>query len=107
MVAGVAATGDFKIKILGLAAKRACLSRSNSKPWASAHTDQRPGNARASGLRAFSLRAIAGMTDMFRHIGEWRKSRCFALPSLGLRATGLEAAPFSWILITPIHFSKS
>ena len=43
---------------------------------------------------------------MFRSYREWRKSRCFALPSLGLRAIGLEAAPFSWILSTPVNFLK-
>ncbi|RJT53478.1 hypothetical protein CKQ54_22465 [Rahnella variigena] len=49
------------------------ISRSRSRPWASAHTDQRPGNARASGLRAFLLRAVAGTTDMFWCNSEWRK----------------------------------
>ncbi|RJT48881.1 hypothetical protein CKQ54_13465 [Rahnella variigena] len=55
----------------------------------------RPIAATPQDPRALSLRAIAGTMDMFQHIGEWRKSRCFALPSLGLRAYGLEAAPFS------------
>jgi len=35
--------------------------------------------------------------DMFWYFRGWRKSRHFVLPSLGLRAIGLEAAPFSWI----------
>ena len=46
----------FELKLkLKLKLKLMLMLKSNSKSrsWASAHTDQRPGNARASGLRAF------------------------------------------------------
>jgi hypothetical protein len=94
------------------------ISRSRSRPWASAHTDLGGGLSPPPPKtpRALSLRAVAGTTDVFRGYSKWRKSRCFALPSLGVtrpaaspfgpslrdvvsqsstRATGLEAAPFS------------
>ncbi len=44
----------LKLKLmLMLKLKLKLKSNSKSRSWASAHTDQRPGNARASGLRAF------------------------------------------------------